>query len=123
MPPKRFEIPSLLPAAVPSSASRSGIVSAHSRHPWPVRRSIIRHHARRPEARSLPVYGVQCELAVAIAESGPPSGVPLSVGRPANFPIPLLYNLWLMDCRRLGSPPEIRTRGIAMKRLALTAQL
>src|ERR1700761_9013292 len=33
MPPKPFEIPSLLPAAAPSSASRSGIVSTHSRHP------------------------------------------------------------------------------------------
>src|SRR5260370_22343998 len=123
MPPKRFEIPSLLPAAVPSSASRSGIISAHSRHPWPVRRSIIRHPAPRPEARILPICGVQSELAASTAESGPPCRVPSSMGRPANFPFLLSPNLWFNHHASLGFPAEVR-KGMAVKKLlTLTAGL
>src|SRR6266478_9528287 len=107
MPPKRFEIPSPLPAAVPSSASRSGIVSAHSRHPWPVRRSIIRHlrHDLKPELAHL-----RCAMRTGGVHRERPAPRRTFVRGPTSqFSISLVAQFVVKFL--LGSPAEVRKRG------------
>src|SRR5208282_3829398 len=112
-----------LTTAAPNSASRSGIIRPTLAILGQSDVSLSGAPRQSLSARILPICGVQCELAASTTQSGPPCGVPSSVGRPANFPFPLSPHL-CFHRHKSGSPTEVRTRGVAMrKRLTLTTGL
>src|ERR1700693_3224377 len=105
MPPKRFEIPSLLPAAVPSSASRSGIIAAHSRHPCqsdvPLS-GTLRYSDFGHLRCAMRTGGVHCRERPALRRT-------FVRGPISQFSISLIAQFVVKPL--LGSPAEVRTRG------------